>query len=342
MKVLITGITGYIGSHTAIEILKRPDVEVVGIDSLINSSLDAVGRIERISNRKIDFHQVDLCDLNSTRKVFEKVGQIDGIIHFAALKAVGESVEKPLLYYHNNIESLINVLECCREYKISNFIFSSSCSLYGNVSSLPVNEDTPLAQTESPYAHTKLVGEEILKSFVKVQPINVTALRYFNPVGAHDSGRNGELPICKPNNLVPIITQTAIGKMEKMFIHGNDYPTRDGSCIRDYVHVTDIANAHVLALDYLAEKRNSEAYEIFNLGTGNGVTVIEAINAFEKVSGLKLNYEMGPRRPGDVAAIYSDSTKAKEVLNWTPEYSLDEMMKTAWEWEKHLQDSQSL
>lgn len=342
MKVLVTGICGYIGSHTAIELLKRKNVEVVGIDSFINSDASAIDRIEAISGRKVHFHKLDLCDLTACQAVFKQEGTIDGIIHFAALKAVGESVEKPLLYYHNNIESLVNILECCRAFSVPNFIFSSSCSLYGNVSELPVKEDTALAETESPYAHTKLVGEAILKAFAKVSEVKICALRYFNPVGADMSGLNGELPIGKPNNLVPIITQTAIGRLEKMTVFGDDYPTRDGSCIRDYVHVSDIANAHLLALDYLIDNRNQEHFEVFNLGTGNGVTVFEAIAAFEKVSKLKLNFEVGPRRPGDVAAIYSDSSKAKSILAWEAQFSLEEMMRSAWEWEQNLQKIQSL
>lgn len=337
MKILVTGVTGYIGSHTAIELLKRDEVEVVGVDNLMNSQKATLDRIHQITGKHVKFYEVDLCDKNSTSSVFEKEGKIDGIIHFAALKAVGESVEKPLLYYRNNLDSLINILEASKKHGTDNFIFSSSCSLYGNVSRLPVNEETALSKTESPYAHTKLVGEEILRATIKIQDIKVCSLRYFNPVGAHESGLNGELPISKPNNLVPIITQTAIGKMDKMFVHGNDYDTRDGSCIRDYIHVTDIANAHLLALDHLIQGKNNSKFEVFNLGTGNGVTVLEAIRAFEKVSGVQLNYEMGPRREGDVAAIYSDSSKALKELGWKPKYSLEEMMESAWKWEQNLE-----
>ena len=336
MKILVTGVTGYIGSHTAIELLKREDVEVIGVDNLMNSQKETLERIHKITGKHLKFYELDLCDRSSTFSVFQKEGNIDGIIHFAALKAVGESVEKPLLYYRNNLDSLINVLEASKEFGVDNFIFSSSCSLYGNVSQLPVNEETPLSKTESPYAHTKLVGEEILRATIKVQDIKVSSLRYFNPVGAHESGLNGELPINKPNNLVPIITQTAIGKMDKMFVHGNDYDTRDGSCIRDYIHVSDIANAHLLALDHLMQGKNKSNFEVFNLGTGNGVTVLEAIHAFEKVSGIKLKYDMGPRRGGDVAAIYSDSNKALNELGWKPKYSLQEMMESAWKWEQNL------
>lgn len=339
MKILITGITGYIGSHTAIEILKSPKLELIGIDNLSNSSVASLDRIEQISGRKPKFYEIDLCDKEALANVFEKEKDIAGIIHFAALKAVGESVEQPLRYYHNNLESLVNLLAFCKEYKVNNFIFSSSCSLYGNVSQLPVNEDTPLSETESPYAHTKLVGEKILRAFTEEADTKICALRYFNPVGAHESGLNGELPIGKPNNLVPVITQTASGMISKMTVFGTDYPTRDGSCVRDYIHVTDIAEAHVKALNYLVEEDNSDQFELFNLGSGNGVTVIEAIEAFEKVSGLKLNYELGPPRPGDVAAIYSDSSKAESVLEWVPKRDLENMMSTAWKWQQMLNES---
>jgi UDP-glucose 4-epimerase len=268
--------------------------------------------------------------------LFQELGQIDGVIHFAALKAVGESVETPLLYYRNNLLSLINLLKCCGDFGIENFIFSSSCSLYGNVKTLPVNEDTPLSKTESPYAHTKLVGEEILRAAASVQSLKVISLRYFNPVGAHPSGLNGENPINKPNNLVPVITQTASGIIEKMHVHGTDYPTRDGSCIRDYIHVSDIADAHILALHHQLNGKQGANYEVFNLGTGQGVSVLEAIKAFEEVRGVSLNYELGPRRAGDVAEIYSDSAKAEQVLGWKPKFDLREMMASAWRWQEYL------
>ncbi len=339
MKIVVTGATGYIGSHTCIELLKDPNIEVIGIDSLINSDIKTLDRIETIAGRKMTFYEQDLCELTGTLKALEQEGSINGIIHFAALKAVGESVEKPLLYYHNNIVSLVNILKASKICNIPNFIFSSSCSLYGNVSTLPVNEETPLAQAESPYAHTKLIGEELLRDFVKTNTLNVVSLRYFNPVGADQSGLNGENPINKPNNLVPVITQTASGIIEQMTVYGTNYQTRDGSCIRDYIHVTDIAEAHILALMALQDGRVKNQFEIYNLGSGNGVSVIEAIEAFERVTGQKLNYVLGPRRAGDVAEIYSDSAKAKDELGWEPKYSLDDMMSSAWKWQEHLNQS---
>lgn len=337
MKVLVTGGSGYIGSHTLIELLEDGGFEVVSIDNYLRSTPKTYSRIEEITGKKVNHYEVDLCDLEATRSVFKKEKDITGIIHFAALKMVGESVEKPLLYYQNNNQSLLSILTCMQEFGIDNLIFSSSCSVYGNVNQLPVNEQTPLSKAECPYAHTKQMGEEIIEHYLKVHNQKAIALRYFNPVGAHKSGMNGEYPIGKPNNLVPVITQTAIGKMEKMFVHGTDYPTRDGSCIRDYIHVTDIANAHVRALKYLQAISSDKHFEILNLGTGNGVSVLEAIKAFEKVSGTKLNYELGSRRPGDVASIYSDSSLAEAKLGWKPKFSIEEMMNSAWKWEQNLQ-----
>ncbi|MEN7548388.1 UDP-glucose 4-epimerase GalE [Rapidithrix thailandica] len=335
-KVLVTGGCGYIGSHTIIEMIRSTDYEVISVDNNINSTEKTMERIRQITGKEVKNYQVDLCDLAATRQIFEENDNLVGVIHFAALKAVGESVEQPHLYYHNNINSLLNILKCCEEFKVNNFIFSSSCSLYGNVEQLPVKEDTPLSKTESPYAHTKLVGEEIIKSIVHVNDVQAIALRYFNPVGADKTGLNGENPINKPNNLVPVITQTASGIIPKMQVFGDDYDTRDGSCIRDYIHVTDIANAHIKALNYLIEQRNSSNYEVFNLGTGNGVTVLEAIKAFEKISGLELNYEIGPKRAGDVMAIYSNSSKAKELLGWETTFGIEEMMASAWKWQQNL------
>jgi UDP-glucose 4-epimerase len=256
------------------------------------------------------------------------------VIHFAALKSVPESVADPELYFHNNNESLKNILSCIKEFGIKNFIFSSSCSVYGNIDKLPVNEATPLQEAESPYAQTKKDGEKILAEFSKLNPaVHSIALRYFNPVGAHKSGLIGETPIGKPDNIVPAITQTAIGKLQQFNVFGNDYKTRDGSCIRDYIHVSDIANAHVLALQSLFDGKIKNNFEIINLGTGNGVTVLEAISAFEKASEKKLNYKIAPRRAGDVEAIYSDSTKARTMLGWTPKYDIAQMMETAWKWQ---------
>ena len=337
--ILITGSAGYIGSHTIIELINA-DFEPIGVDSYINSSEKTYDRIKQITGKTIKYYGLDLCDHPTAKKVFEENPGIAGIIHFAALKSVPESVEKPELYYRNNNDSLKNILQLAKEFNVPNIIFSSSCSVYGNVKSLPVTEITPLSKVESPYADTKVMGEKIVLDFVDANPgQNAVALRYFNPVGAHTSGLIGDLPINKANNLVPIITQTAIGKIKEMQVFGEDYDTRDGTCVRDYVHVTDIADAHVLALKYLLEKRNEENYSLFNLGTGNGVTVLEAITAFEKVTKQKLNFKITDRRAGDVAAIYSDSTKAKKVLGWKPKFNIDQMMETAWKWENNLKIS---
>ncbi len=261
---------------------------------------------------------------------------IVGIIHFAAYKAVGESVEKPLMYFENNLTSLINLLKCVQEFKIPYFVFSSSCTVYGNPDHIPVTEQTPPKPAESPYGYTKQMGEQIINEFAKSTNTQCILLRYFNPVGAHPSIHIGEMPIGRPQNLVPAITQTAIGKLPKMTVYGNDYDTRDGSCIRDFIHVSDIAHAHTLAIQYLEDETSDTLCEVFNLGTGNGVTVLEAIQSFEKVSGVKLNYEIGPRRGGDVIAIYANNDLAKRKLGWDPKFSLDEMMLTAWQWEQRL------
>ena len=336
-KILITGGTGYIGSHTAIEILSQGRYDLLSIDNQVNSSRETIQRVEHIAGQPFHNHAVDLCDLPALREIFEANPDIVGVIHFAALKAVGESVEQPLRYYHNNFESLVNVLQCCEDYGVNNFIFSSSCSVYGNIDDLPVTEATPTSTTESPYAETKLVGERIIQDFARIsEKVQCIALRYFNPVGAHASGLNGEDPINKPNNLVPVITRTASGIIPQMAVFGGDYPTRDGTCIRDYIHVTDIALAHLKAMDYLIDGKNEAQYERFNLGSGNGVTVLEAIEAFEKASGVKLNYVIGDRRPGDVVAIYSDSSLAKEKLGWVAERDIDEMMASAWKWQEQL------
>ncbi|TAH19628.1 MAG: UDP-glucose 4-epimerase GalE [Cytophagales bacterium] len=341
-KILVTGGCGYIGSHTIIEMLMQTDFEVVSIDSLINSSIHTLERIRQITGKSIKNYQTDLCNLAEVEKVFDENTDFVGIIHFAALKSVPDSVAQPLHYYHNNINSLLNLLKCCAKYGVNNFIFSSSCSVYGNVAKLPVNEQTPLSIAESPYAYTKQIGENIIKDFIKNQAqTKAIALRYFNPVGAHTSGLNGENPINKPTSLVPVITQTAIGIIKEMSVFGEDYDTRDGSCVRDYIHVTDIAEAHIKALAYLLEGKNEANYEVINLGTGNGVTVLEAIHAFEKVSGVKLNYKMKGRRDGDVAAIYSDTTMSEQKLGWKTSIGIEEMMSSAWKWQQLLKDEQA-
>ncbi|MCD6067389.1 MAG: UDP-glucose 4-epimerase [Bacteroidetes bacterium] len=333
--ILVTGGSGYIGSHTIIELFNN-GFDVVSIDNQSNSSVDAYDHIEQITGKRVVSYSADVCDIAQLRGLFSK-HRIEGIIHFAAFKAVGESVEDPLKYYHNNIASLVSVLQLSEEFNVNKLIFSSSCSVYGNVTSLPVDENTALPKAESPYAYTKQIGEVMIENFCKVHPaLQAVSLRYFNPVGAHKSGLNGESPINKPNNLVPVITATAIGKIPQLTIYGGEYPTRDGTCVRDYIHVSDVADAHVLALKYLIDGKNSVNYDVFNLGTGNGVSVLEAIHAFEKVSGQKLNYRIGPPREGDVVAVYSDSSKAGKLLGWTCKFDIDEMMRTAWLWERNV------
>ncbi|MBL7884486.1 MAG: UDP-glucose 4-epimerase GalE [Bacteroidia bacterium] len=334
--VIVTGGAGYIGSHTIIELLENTSFHIVSVDNYANSSKETYSNIKKIIDRTFDIVELDLCNKEGVFKLFEKYSDIVGVIHFAAFKTVPESVENPFKYYFNNINSELNVLEACLKYKVENFIFSSSCSVYGNIHSLPVNENTPLNKAESPYASTKQVGEEILKDYSKAFPLLQTiALRYFNPVGAHLSGLNGENPINKPSSLVPIITKTASRKMSEMYVWGTDYKTRDGSCIRDYIHVSDIAQAHITALEYLLQNKQKSNFSIFNLGTGNGVSVLEAIASFEKVSGVKLNYKIGQRRAGDVEAIYSDTSFTEKELGWKAKYTLDEMMESAWKWEKN-------
>ncbi len=336
-KILITGGTGYIGSHTAIEIFQQGVYDVISIDNYTNSSEEVLDRIEVITGKRMKNVSVDLTDKKEVFQVFEQHPEIIGVIHFAALKSVGESVEKPLAYYANNFLSLVHILEACEHFSVKNFIFSSSCSVYGNVETLPVNEQTPVSEPESPYAYTKLAGERIIRDFIRsTESVNAISLRYFNPVGAHLSGLNGENPGNRPSNLVPIITRAAAGWIPEMTVFGDDYETRDGSCIRDYIHVVDLAKAHILAIQYLVDGKNEAAYEMYNLGTGNGVSVLEAIEAFERVTGQRLNYKIGPRRPGDVGAIYSDSSLAEERLNWKPEYGIDEMMESAWKWQERL------
>lgn len=335
MKILITGGAGYIGSHTILEVLEITSWEVVSADNFLRSFPETFDRIKKISGKEIKNYAVDLCELEKTRRIFSENGDIAGIIHFAALKSVPESVANPQLYYHNNNQSLKNILSCIKEFGIKNFIFSSSCSVYGNIAKLPVNEDTPVQKAQSPYGHTKQMGEVMIREFAAANPqVFSIALRYFNPVGAHLSGLHGEFPIGRPDNIVPSITQTAIGKLEQFNVFGNDYGTRDGTCIRDYVHVSDIANAHILALQKLFEGKIKNNFEIVNLGTGNGVSVLEVVKAFEKASGKKLNYKIAPRREGDVEAIFSDSSKAEKMLGWKPRYSIEQMMQSAWKWEQ--------
>lgn len=334
-KILVTGGCGYIGGHTIVDLIDN-GFDVISIDDLSRGSLRMLEGIEKVTGRTVKNYRVDLCNLEDTEAVFIENPDIEGIIHFAAYKSVPESVAEPIKYFRNNINSLINILQCAGENGVNNFVFSSSCSVYGNPDKLPVDETAPLKEPESPYARTKQMGEAICRDFAFKSPeFNAILLRYFNPVGAHSSALIGELQE-KPENLVPVITQTAIGKRSEMQVYGNDYPTRDGSCVRDYIHVMDIASAHTKALQYMIEGNNSQNCEVFNLGSGNGVTVQELIHAFERVSGEKLNYKIGDRRPGDVIAVYADNCKAKALLDWDIQYSLDEMMDTAWRWEQQL------
>lgn len=334
--IIVTGGAGYIGSHTIIELLQNTNYNVVSVDNFSNSNATSYDRIKAITNKNFDTINIDLCNLESINSHLSNYKNIMGIIHFAAYKSVGESMVKPLMYYNNNINSLINLLQFCADKNINNFIFSSSCSVYGNATELPVTEQTSLSKAESAYGHTKQVGEELINFFCKANPnFKTVLLRYFNPVGAHISGTIGEFPINPPSNLVPIITQTALGK-NSLTVFGNDYDTRDGSCIRDYIHVTDIADAHLKALNYLIENKNKTDCSLFNLGTGNGVSVLEAIKSFEKISGLKLNYKIGARRVGDVIAVYANNAMAKTELNWNPKYNIDDMMLSAWKWQQYL------
>lgn len=340
-KILVTGGCGYIGSHTIVDLIEN-GYDVISVDDNSRSSASVLKGIEKITGREVKNYKVDLCNFDDTFAIFQENEDIKGIIHFAAFKAVGESVEKPLMYFENNLTSLINLLKCVQEFDIPYFVFSSSCTVYGEPDNSMVTEETPLKPATSPYGYTKQMGEQILGEFQKASGTQIILLRYFNPVGAHPSALIGELPIGKPQNLVPAITQTAIGKLPKLIVFGDDYPTRDGSCVRDFIHVSDISHAHTLAIKYLEESKNSSGCEIFNLGTGNGVTVLEAIRSFEKVSGIKLNYEIGPRRPGDIVSIYANNDKAKEKLGWNPQRPLDEMMSTAWKWEQRLKEDEQM
>ncbi len=336
MKILVTGGTGYIGSHTAVE-LQKEGFGVLVIDNLCNSEKHVIDSIGEITGQKPLFEQIDLRDPEATMEVFSKHNDISGVIHFAALKAVGESVEKPLEYYHNNLFSMINLLKAMRETGISNLVFSSSCTVYGQPDQLPVNEKAPRKDAESPYGNTKKISEDIIEDTVRTTGMKAIALRYFNPIGAHGSALIGELPVGTPNNLVPYITQTAAGIRDHLRVFGNDYDTPDGTPIRDYIHVADLARAHVIAMNRMLRNQNKDRYEIFNLGTGNGFTVLEVIKSFEKVSGIKLNHKIVQRRPGDVEKVWADTTHANEELGWKAEKGLDEMMLSAWNWEKSLQ-----
>ncbi len=334
--ILVTGGLGYIGSHTVVE-LQKEGFEVIVVDNLSNSSIDVLDGIEGITGKRPIFEEFDLRDKPKVEAFFQKHSDVVGVIHFAASKAVGESVEEPLLYYENNLGVLVYILQELKKKGGASFIFSSSCTVYGQADIMPITEDAPLKPAESPYGNTKQVGEEIIRDTCKVNPdIKAIALRYFNPIGAHPSGKIGELPLGVPQNLVPFITQTGVGLRKELSIFGDDYPTPDGTCIRDYIHVVDLAKAHVAALQRLLKDKNENNYEVFNLGTGKGSSVLEVIQSFERVSGEKLNYKTVGRREGDVVQAYAETTKANKVLGWKAESTLDEAMGSAWEWERNI------
>lgn len=339
-KILVTGGTGYIGSHTVVE-LQNAGYEVIIVDDLSNSNIEVLENISKISGKKPEFEQFDLADAGKTDDFFKRNADIAAIIHFAASKAVGESVQKPLLYYRNNLVSLMNLLECQLKYKVPNIVFSSSCTVYGQPDVLPVTEQTPRKDAESPYGNTKRVNEDILSDTIKANPeIKGIALRYFNPIGAHPSALIGELPLGVPQNLVPFITQTAAGLRDELKVFGDDYDTPDGSAIRDYINVVDLAKAHVIAIERLLNKKNKAGYEVFNLGTGNGLSVLEIVKGFEKATSVKLNYKIVARRAGDIEKIWADTTFANKELGWKAEKDLEETLLSAWNWEKNVRGIQ--
>lgn len=337
-RILVTGGTGYIGSHTAVE-LQNSGYEVVIVDNLSNSRADVVDNIEKVSGIRPVFEQLDCLDYEGLDALFAKYENIKGIIHFAASKAVGESVEKPLLYYRNNLVSLINLLELMPKYGVEGIIFSSSCTVYGQPDILPVTEAAPTKVAESPYGNTKQINEEIIRDYVKSgAPINAILLRYFNPIGAHPSVLLGELPNGVPQNLIPFLTQTAIGIREKLSVFGDDYNTPDGSCIRDYINVVDLAKAHVVAMDRIMNGKQEEKVEVFNIGTGRGLSVLELIHAFEESTGVKLNYQIVGRRAGDIEQVWADPERANNVLGWKAESTIEDTLRSAWAWQKKLRE----
>ena len=335
MRILVTGGLGFIGSHTVVE-LQNEGFEVVIIDNLSNSSKEVLKGIVAITGKMPLFEKLDLSEKASVQDFFKKYQDVVGVIHFAASKAVGESVNEPLLYYENNIASLIYLLQELQQKPEANFIFSSSCTVYGQAEIMPITENAPIKPAMSPYGNTKQIGEEIITDVAKVSNINAILLRYFNPIGAHPSSEIGELPIGVPQNLVPFITQTGIGLRKELLVYGNDYPTPDGTCIRDYIHVVDLAKAHVVALQRLLNKKNTEKIETYNLGSGIGSSVLEVITGFEKVSKIKLNYKIVARREGDVTSAYASTYKANNVLGWKTQSTLEEALASAWKWEQKV------
>jgi UDP-glucose 4-epimerase len=334
-KILVTGGLGFIGSHTVVE-LQKEGYEVLIIDNLSNSSIDVLGQITSITGKQPVFENLDLKNQHELKTFFKSNKNIEGIIHFAASKAVGESVEKPLEYYHNNISSLIYLLEEMKNSNVSNFIFSSSCTVYGQADIMPITESAPFKPAESPYGNTKQIGEEIISDSSKVSNLRAIALRYFNPIGAHGSAEIGELPIGIPQNLIPYVTQTAAGIRKELSIFGGDYPTSDGTAIRDYIHVVDLAKAHTVAMKRLLDKKNKSPFEVFNIGTGKGTSVLEVIKAFEKVTNQPLNYKIVDRREGDIIEAYADTSLANNELKWKAELNLEEALASAWKWQLSL------
>jgi UDP-glucose 4-epimerase len=330
--ILVTGGLGFIGSHTVVTLHEAGFIPVI-VDNCSNSSPAFLNRITKIIGYTPPYYNIDVCNKKALDEIFKK-HKLHGVIHFAAFKAVGESVKAPLTYYRNNIDGLLTVLELMQENMVTNLVFSSSCSVYGDAKEQPVKETTPLQKAQSPYGHTKQVGEDILKATCAADgKLNVIALRYFNPTGAHESAIIGEAPIGVPSNLVPFIAQTAAGLRDRLTIHGADYDTPDGTCIRDYIHVMDLSDAHVVAMKRLLQRKNRDNHELFNLGTGKGSSVLECIKTFEEVNRVKVNYAIGPRREGDVVKVWADTTKANEVLGWKAKLDLREMMRSAWQWE---------
>jgi UDP-glucose 4-epimerase len=333
-NILVTGGLGFIGSHTVVE-LQNEGFEVVIIDNLSNSSIEVLDNITSITGIKPAYFNIDLKDKTAVREFF-KNNKVDGIIHFAASKAVGESVQMPLEYYENNIGSLVYILQEMKANNLNNFIFSSSCTVYGQADELPITENAPIKPAESPYGNTKQIGEEIIKDVTKISDLKAIALRYFNPIGAHESAKIGELPIGVPQNLIPFVVQTAAGLRKELAVFGSDYDTPDGTAVRDYIHVVDLAKAHIVALKRLLENKNKSQYEVFNLGTGKGNSVLEVIKSFEKVTGKKVNYKLVARREGDITAAYADTNFAKNELGWKTELSLDDALLSAWKWQESL------
>jgi UDP-glucose 4-epimerase len=332
-KILITGGTGYIGSHTVVELLQR-DYDVYVIDNLSNSKLDVLDAIQSIAGKKPHFEKIEMCDPVAMKDYFQRHSDIKAVIHFAAVLQVAESVENPFKYYHNNLWSTTNLLDCMREFNIPALVFSSSCTVYGNPTSLPVDENAAVQKAMSPYGNTKQMGEEIIEACAKASNIRAITLRYFNPIGAHPSSLIGEVQHGVPHHLIPYITETAAGKRQQLQVFGGDYKTHDGTCVRDYIHVQDVATAHIAAIERLMSNANVPSFDVFNIGTGIGYSVLDIINAFEKAVGIKINYKIVDRRPGDVEAVFADTKKANGILQWQTKNSMEDMMRTAWDWEQ--------